>query len=112
MIFVHIVVSALIILILLGNISTFDLKSKWKTIQKETKSILIESWNKTRGISQVGPKPGFYLDYPGSDVEKLNTNRRLWELYYKCLEEFVKNVNKNNIHQAKVMTVFRSESIR
>lgn len=112
MIFVRIIVSALIVLIFLGNALTFDLKSKWKTVQNQAKSILIESWNKTRGISQVGPKPGFYLDYPGLDVEKLNTNRRLWELYHKCLEELVKNVNKNNIFRAKVITVFRSESIR
>lgn len=91
---------------------SIDFKSKWHNIRKNTKNILIESWNKTRAYSQIGPKPGSYLDYPGLDMEKLNKNKILWDMYYKCLEELSNNININNIFQAKVITAFRSASLR
>lgn len=102
----------IIITIFLKNIMSIDLKSKLYNIKKNTKHILLENWNKTLDNSQIGPKPGFYLDYPGLDMEKLNKNKILWDLYYKCLEELSKNINKNNIFQAKVITTFRSASLR
>lgn len=101
-----------IFLIFSDNVITINLKLKWKNIQKKAKNILLESWNKSRGISQVGPKPSYHLDYPGLDAEKLNINIRLWDLYYKCLEELQKSINKNNIFQAKIITAYRSSSLK
>lgn len=112
MLLLHFIFSTIIILIFSKTVILIDLKFNFKNIQNKVKNILIGSINKTRGISQVGPKPSSYLDYPGLDIEKLNTNLRLWDLYYKCLEELPKNINKNNIFQAKVMTTFRSSSLR
>lgn len=112
MIYLQVISSAILILIISENIISIDLKSKWKNLRKKTKNILEESWNKTRGISQVGPKPGSYLDYPGNDIIKINKNKQLWDLYYKCSEELLKSINKNNIFQAKVITTFRSSSLR
>lgn len=110
MIFLHISFSIIITIIFSINVITIDLKLK--NIQRKAKNIIVETMNKTRGISQVGPKPSMYLDYPGLDNEKLNTNIRLWNLYYKCLEELSKNINKNNVFQAKVIASFRSSSLR
>lgn len=104
--------STITVLIFMKAVILIDLKLTFKNIQNKVKYILVESMNKTRGISQVGPKPSSYLDYPGLNIEKLNTNLRLWELYYKCLEELPKCINKNHIFQAKVITTFRSSSIR
>lgn len=94
------------------NVISIDFKSKWRNIRKNTKKILIERWNNTRGNSQIGPKPGSYLDYPGLDMEKLKKNKILWDMYYKCLEELSNNININNILRAKVITAFRSASLR
>lgn len=99
-----------IILIVLNSVISIDLKLK--SIRQKTKNILHESFNKTRGMSQVGPKPGSYLDYPGLSIDKLQTITRLWDLYYKCLEEFQKTVHTNNIFQAKIITAFRSSLVR
>lgn len=96
-----------------GNITiSVDSRLNWNNIKKKSKNILAESWNISRGISQVGPKPSSYLDYPGLDTEKLRKNIKLWDLYYKCLEELLKNINKNNIFQARVITTFKSSSLR
>lgn len=112
MILLHLICHTIILLIFFKNVTTINLKLKWKNIEKKAKNILLESWNKSRGISQVGPKPSHYLDYPGLDNEKVNTNMRLWDLYYKCLEEHQKSINKNNIFQAKVITAYRSSSLK
>lgn len=112
MIIFQVIFHTIILLIFLKNITTINLKLKWKNIEKKAKNILLEGWNKSRGISQVGPKPSHYLDYPGLDIEKLNTNKRLWDLYYKCLEELQKSINKNNIFQAQVITAYRSSSLK
>lgn len=112
MLLLHLIFSIIIILLFSKTVILIDLKFKFKNIQNKVKNILSESMNKTRGISQIGPKPSSYLDYPGLDIEKLNTNLKLWDLYYKCLEELPKNINKNNIFQAKVITTFRSSSLR
>lgn len=112
MIFIHIIFSSTVILICLENAILMDLKSKWRNIKKKSKNILAENLNKPCGISQIGPKPGSYLDYPGSDIEKLKQNKILWDLYYKCLEENLKNINKNKIFQAKVMTTFKSSRLK
>lgn len=93
-------------------VSSIGLKINWNNIKNKEKNILAESWNKSRGISQVGQKPSSYLDYPGLDNEKLKKNIKLWNLYYQCLEELLKNINKNNIFQAKVITTFKSSSLR
>jgi len=110
MIFLHITLSIIFTLIFL--IKVISINTKLKNIQEKAKNIIAETLNKTRGISQVGPKPSAYLDYPGLDNEKLNTNIKLWNLYYKCLEEFSKNMNKNNVFRAKYITSFRSSSLR
>lgn len=112
MINIQVISIAILVLIFSENIISINLKSKWRNLRKKTKHILEENWNKTRGISQVGPKPGSYLDYPGKDIEKINKNKQLWDLYYKCLEELIKSINENNIFQAKVITTFRSSSLR
>lgn len=91
---------------------SIDWKSNWNDIKNKTKNILAEGWNKSRGISQVGPKPSSYLDYPGLNGEKLKKNIKIWNLYYKCLEELLKNINKNNIFQAKEISAFKSSSLR
>jgi hypothetical protein len=101
-----------IILFSENGVLSFNLKLNWNNIKNKATNILAESWNKSRGISQIGPKPSLYLDYPGLDSEKLKKNINLWNLYYQCLEEFLKNVNKNNIFQAKVITAFKSSSLR
>lgn len=108
--FIMTLLITIIILIFSENMLSFDLK--FKNVKEKTKNILLENWKKTRGISQVGPKPNFYLDYPGLSIEKLNTNKKLWNLYYKCLEELQNNINKQNIFQAKVITTFRSSVIK
>lgn len=110
MIFLQVYFSTIITLLFSINVISIDLKLK--NLQEIAKNIIADTMNKTRGISQVGPKPGAYLDYPGLDNEKLNTNMRLWSLYYKCLEELLTNINKNNVFQAKVITSFRSSSLR
>lgn len=112
MLFLQTFFETLVIFMFLENIELIDLKSNWKNIQKKTKNIIVESRNKMQGISQIGPKPGSYLDYPGLDIERLNANMKLWDLYYKCLEELPKNINENNIFQARVITTFRSSSLR
>lgn len=112
MILLHIIFHTIVLLIFFKNVTTIDLKLKWKNIEKKAKHILLESWNNSCGISQVGPKPSHYLNYPGMDTEKLNTNMKLWNLYYKCLEEIQKSINKNNIFQAKVITAYRSSSLK
>lgn len=112
MIFLQAFSSTLVILIFLKNVILIDLKSNLKIIQKKAKNILFENQSKIRGISQVGPKPGSYLDYPGLDIERLNANMKLWDLYYKCLEELPKSLNEKNIFQARVITTFRSSSLR
>jgi len=112
MIYLQVISITLFVLLFSENILSIDLKSKWRNLRKKTKNILEENWNKTRGISQVGPKPGSYLDYPGNNIIKINKNKELWDLYYKCLEELLKSINKNNIFQAKVITTFRSSSLR
>jgi len=112
MIYLQAISTAIFILIFSDDIISIDLKSKWKNLRKKTKNILEENWNITHGITQVGPKPGSYLDYPGNDIIKINKNKQLWDLYYKCLEELLKSINKNKIFQAKVITTFRSSSLR
>jgi len=112
MINIQVISLAILLLIFSENITSIDIKSKWRNLRKKTKNILEENWKKTRGISQVGPKPGSYFDYPGKDIEKINKNKQLWGLYYKCLEEVLKSINKNNIFPAKVITTFRSSSLR
>lgn len=110
MMFIQLVVYTIVIMIFSKNVILTN--SKWKNIKKKTKNILLESLNKIHDISQVGPKPGAYNDYPGLNSEKLSKIKKLWGLYYKCLEELEKNTNKYNIFQAKVMTPFRSSSLR
>lgn len=112
MIFLQIISQTIIVLIFLENIASFDLKLQLKKIKNKTKNILFESLNKTLDISQVGPKPGSYLDYPGFDIKKLHKNIKLWNLYYKCIEELQNNINNNNIFQAKVIATFKSTSLR
>jgi len=112
MIYLHTISTVILVLVFSKNIISIDLKSKWSNLREKTKNILEENWNKTRGISQIGPKPSSYLDYPGNDVEKINKNKQLWDLYYKCSEELFKSINENNIFQAKVITTFRSSSLR
>lgn len=110
MIFFQIVFQIIVVLIFTGNVISMDLK--WKNIKKKANNILNENWNKTQCISQVGPKPSSYLDYPGFNKEKLKKNKILWDLYYACLEEQQRSVNKNKIFQAKVITTFRSLSLK
>jgi len=110
MMILQIIISTTVILVFSENIKLVNLKLK--DIRKITKNVLLESYNKSRGITQIGPKPGSYFDYPGLNIEKLNTNIRLWNLYTKCLEEIQKNMNKNKIFQAKVITTFKSLPLR
>lgn len=112
MIFLQILYATIIIITYSKNVILFDLKLQLKNIKQNTKNILFQSLNKTRGISQVGPKPGSYFDYPGLDIEKRNKNIKLWNLYYRCIEELLKNINKNNILQAKVITTFKSSFLK
>lgn len=111
MIFLQIISATIIIFIILENIISFDLKLQLKNIKNKTKNILFERLNKTLDISQVGPKPSSYFDYPGLDIKKLHKNIKLWDLYYKCIEELQNNIN-NNIFQAKVITTLKSASLR
>lgn len=110
MIYLHITLILIVVILLLpGSVISIDLKLK--NIKEKAKNILHESLNKTRGMSQVGPKPGSYLDYPGSSIEKLRTIKRLWNLYYKCMEDLQQSIHTNTF-QAKIITAFRSSLVR
>lgn len=110
MICLHIIFILIVVILLLPDrVISIDLKLK--NIKEKTKNLLHESLNKTRGMSQVGPKPGSYLDYPGLSIDKLRTIKRLWDLYYKCMENLQQSIHTNTF-QAKIITAFRSSSIR
>ncbi|XP_050524903.1 uncharacterized protein LOC126896293 isoform X2 [Daktulosphaira vitifoliae] len=109
------VLKLIVKLIILGCLinKTFSItKSRWNDIKKETKNILEKNWKQPRGITQVGPKPGSYLDYPGFDQAKLEQNRILWDLYYKCLNDQSFHTNSKHVFAAKVIKTFKSFSLK
>lgn len=90
---------------------TFSINiSQWNNIKKETKNILENNWKQARGTTQIGPKPGSFLDYPGIDQAKIRQNIELWDLYYKCLKEQNLKINIKHIFPAKVIKTLKSFS--